>query len=31
MAIPKECPKFDAINDVYKITGRWTKYLAFNG
>jgi hypothetical protein len=31
MAIPKSYPTVEPESEIYKVTGRWTKYIAFNG
>lgn len=31
MAIPKSSPTMDPEKELFKVTGRWTKYLAFDG
>jgi len=31
MAIPKSSPTAQPIAEYYKVTGRWTKYIAFDG
>jgi hypothetical protein len=31
MAIPKSYPTSEPESEIYKVTGLWTKYVAFNG
>ena len=31
MAIPKSYPTVEPESEISKVTGRWTKYIAFNG
>jgi hypothetical protein len=31
MAIPKSSPTAQPLCEYYKVTGRWTKYIAFDG
>ena len=31
MAIPKSCPTSEPESQLYKVSGRWTKHISFNG